>query len=595
MAESQETPQAIEHSASAPLLPHLQQQQQQQQEHSKIDYEQEAKKLEDKAVRFLAKQAHPVIIPSFSTWFSFSEVHEIERRMLPDFFDESSRFKTEKAYRDVRNFMINTYRLSSYEYLTVTAVRRNIAMDVASIVRIHSFLEQWGLINYQVDPRSKPSMLGPSFTGHFQLVLDTPQGLKPFVPTQVVKTEVDQLDDSTNTVAKSPADGGDSAVKVDSEQPASEQHAEKLAGETQAGSDGITSTTDPNTASPANPTSEAASPEFPGKQEKNFEFIQPEKFPVNLSLRKNVYSNTQNFNSLQTDAQQSKQINRTYICHTCNNDCVGVRYHNLRSRDTNICSRCFQEGHFSAHFSSSDFLRLENQSQTKKQWSDQEVLLLLEGIEMYEDQWDRIVDHIGGTKSLEACVEKFLSLPIEDKYIDEVTPAPKSQISGKIAPQVTEAVDAAVQALLKGLNENILKESVPKTANQISNKYLQEAQLIVQDLVKLNLEKVNLNFQKLNAIEVTLNEEKQRFIKESERLISERQSLSKQVTELNEELSKMNVSKKLIMLSEQADSGVKLVEKDEETQNKNRLVKNVDELHSVSQVEPQHYKAWSLT
>ncbi|SCU77900.1 LAME_0A02608g1_1 [Lachancea meyersii CBS 8951] len=583
MTESQETPQAMEHSNSAPLLPHLQQQQQQQ-ESSKVDYEQEAKKLEDKAVRFLAKQAHPVIVPSFSAWFLFSEVHEIERRMLPDFFDDSSRFKTEKAYCDVRNFMINTYRLSPYEYLTVTAVRRNVAMDVASIVRIHSFLEQWGLINYQIDPRSKPSLLGPSFTGHFQIVLDTPQGLKPFIPAQVVNN-------GEQTQEKTPQDNAETRemppVKTDSDQREG-QSIEKSAEVTQRHSDAAPAE---NAATPTSSADPVVKPE--PKQE--VEFLQPERFPINLSLRKNIYSNAQNFNSLQNDSQQSRQINRTYICHTCSNDCVGIRYHNLRSRDTNICSRCFQEGHFSAHFSSSDFLRLENQSQAKKQWSDQEVLLLLEGIEMYEDQWDKIVEHIGGSKTTEACVEKFLTLPIEDKYINEITPAPKSPKTENLSPEVTETVDAAVQALLKGLNGKALNEAVPQSAKQISEKYLNEAQLIIQDLVKVSLEKVELKFQELNSVEATLNKEKERFVKESERLLSERQSLSKQVTELNEELGKLNISKKLIMLSEQADSGVKLVEKDEETQNKNRLVKGVDDVHSVSHSEPLQYKAWSLS
>jgi len=34
--------------------------------------------------------------------------------------------------------------------LTVTACRRNLAGDVCAIIRVHAFLEQWGLINYQV-------------------------------------------------------------------------------------------------------------------------------------------------------------------------------------------------------------------------------------------------------------------------------------------------------------------------------------------------------------------------------------------------------------------------------------------------------------
>lgn len=540
MSEAVDGQPAVENNNAPPMLPHLQQQQQQN-EHANIDYDQEARKLEEKAVRFLAKQAHPVIIPSFASWFKFSEVHEIEKRMLPDFFDDSSRFKTEKGYKDVRNFMINTYRLSPFEYLTVTAVRRNIAMDVASIVRIHAFLEQWGLINYQIDPRSKPSLLGPSFTGHFQIVLDTPQGLKPFVPAEVItETETPEVEESNNDAAET----------------------------TQEKTEAKTVT----------------------------RIVPPEKFPVNLSLRKNIYDNGQDFNSLQTNSQQSRQIHKTYICHTCGNDAVGIRYHNLRSRDTNLCSRCFQEGHFSAHFQSSDFIRLENNVNTRKQWSDQEVLLLLEGVEMYEDDWEKIVEHVGGSKSLEECVEKFLVLPIEDRYIDEVVTAPaKEAVAKKNIVDTKDAVDAAIKALINGTNDKILNENIPEKADSISQKYLEEAQLVVQDLIKLTVEKVDLKFKQLDSLETTLNQEREKYVKEADKLLNEKLSLSKQITELNDEMAKLNVSKKLVLLSEQATTGIKLVEKDEEAQSKERKAKRMEELQSISHVEPQLYKPWSLS
>jgi hypothetical protein len=73
-----------------------------------------------------------------------------ERKALPEFFNNRNRSKTPAVYRDYRDFMINTYRLNPSEYLTVTACRRNLAGDVCAIMRVHAFLEQWGLINYQV-------------------------------------------------------------------------------------------------------------------------------------------------------------------------------------------------------------------------------------------------------------------------------------------------------------------------------------------------------------------------------------------------------------------------------------------------------------
>lgn len=52
------------------------------------------------------------------------------------------------------------------------------------------------------------------------------------------------------------------------------------------------------------------------------------------------------------------------------------------------------------------------------EWTDQETLLLLEGIEMYDSDWDKVAHHVG-TRSKEQCVMHFLQLPIEDDYLDE--------------------------------------------------------------------------------------------------------------------------------------------------------------------------------
>jgi SWI/SNF related-matrix-associated actin-dependent regulator of chromatin subfamily C len=107
-------------------------------------------RLEDQARKYLAAQTHEVIIPSYSAWFDMSKIHPVERRALPEFFNSRNRSKTPSIYKEYRDFMINTYRLRPSEYLTVTACRRNLAGDVCAIMRVHAFLEQWGLINYQV-------------------------------------------------------------------------------------------------------------------------------------------------------------------------------------------------------------------------------------------------------------------------------------------------------------------------------------------------------------------------------------------------------------------------------------------------------------
>lgn len=106
--------------------------------------------LEAAAKSHLVAQTHQIILPSYSTWFDMHTIHNLEKKSLPEFFNNRNRSKTPAVYKDYRDFMINTYRLNPVEYLTVTACRRNLAGDVCAIMRVHAFLEQWGLINYQV-------------------------------------------------------------------------------------------------------------------------------------------------------------------------------------------------------------------------------------------------------------------------------------------------------------------------------------------------------------------------------------------------------------------------------------------------------------
>uniref|UniRef100_A0A8C3N182 Uncharacterized protein n=1 Tax=Geospiza parvula TaxID=87175 RepID=A0A8C3N182_GEOPR len=127
----------------------------------------------------VTEQTNHIIIPSYASWFDYNCIHVIERRALPEFFNGKNKSKTPEIYLAYRNFMIDTYRLNPQEYLTSTACRRNLTGDVCAVMRVHAFLEQWGLINYQVDPESRPMAMGPPPTPHFNVLADTPSGLMP--------------------------------------------------------------------------------------------------------------------------------------------------------------------------------------------------------------------------------------------------------------------------------------------------------------------------------------------------------------------------------------------------------------------------------
>ncbi|QSL66743.1 hypothetical protein MERGE_001129 [Pneumocystis wakefieldiae] len=317
------------------------------------DPEVERKRLEDAARAFLVEQTHEVIIPSYAAWFDMSVINEIEKKSLPEFFNNRNRSKTPSVYKDYRDFMINIYRLNPIEYLTVTACRRNLAGDVCAIMRVHAFLEQWGLINYQIDLETRPSSMGPPFTGHFRVIADTPRGLQPFQPGPGSMTS----------------------------------HGRSL------------------TESPSSQT----------------------KTSYHLELRKESYDSIygKSDNVLTNGSKQTESgldLKKQYFCFTCGVECSKLFYHSLKTKKFELCPNCYSEGRFPASFFSGDFVKMEETpvKGSKEDWSDQETLLLLEGLEMYDDDWNLVAEHVG-TRTREQCVLRFLQLPIQDPYLESKT------------------------------------------------------------------------------------------------------------------------------------------------------------------------------
>ncbi|XP_054161730.1 SWI/SNF complex subunit SMARCC1-like [Oppia nitens] len=243
----------------------------------------------------VTEQANHIIIPSYSSWFDYNCIHSVERRGLPEFFNGRNKSKTPEVYIAYRNFMIDTYRLNPTEYLTVTAVRRNIAGDVCAIMRVHAFLEQWGLVNYQVDADSRPTPMGPPSTSHFHVLVDTPSGVQPLNPPRAQQSASAQM---LNMNQK----------------------------------DGL--------------------PEV--KLEDKSSSILNENFGLKMDqyAKKNAY---------------------------------------FKSKAAATLSR---------------------------EWTEQETLLLLEGLELYKDDWNKVCEHVG-SRTQDECILHFLRLPIEDPYLED--------------------------------------------------------------------------------------------------------------------------------------------------------------------------------
>ncbi|KAH8740971.1 erythrocyte membrane protein PFEMP3 [Cryptosporidium ryanae] len=129
----------------------------------------------------------PIVVPSCSNWFNMDLVHPIELDLLsPVFKNEVAGNKSDEKignncvygcsnvadkinnsvlsseiiseYKMIRNEIIKLYREMPRQYLSVTECRRRIPFtgDVSFLLRLHSYLEFWGLINFQADIRTLP-------------------------------------------------------------------------------------------------------------------------------------------------------------------------------------------------------------------------------------------------------------------------------------------------------------------------------------------------------------------------------------------------------------------------------------------------------
>jgi SWI/SNF related-matrix-associated actin-dependent regulator of chromatin subfamily C len=133
---------------------------------------------------------------------------------------------------------------------------------------------------------------------------------------------------------------------------------------------------------------------------------------MNVELRQKVFENS--------TGKDTKQ----YHCTTCGADCTRERYHSVKTKNMDLCSLCYKEGRFPITNFRSDFIRYEpaaykHGTEDETKWSDEETLLLLEAIELYDDDWNTIAEYVG-TKTREQCIFYFLQLPIDEPYRSEI-------------------------------------------------------------------------------------------------------------------------------------------------------------------------------
>jgi SWI/SNF related-matrix-associated actin-dependent regulator of chromatin subfamily C len=274
---------------------------------------------------------------------------------------------------------------------------------------------------------------------------------------------------------------------------------------------------------------------------------------VSSGVKKNVYD------------PESLDSRKILACNTCGVQCAGAHYHNTKTKDLDLCPSCFLEGRFASTMSSSDFIKMTSQASKfgDETWTDQETLLLLEGMEMFDDNWNKVAEHVG-TRTREQCVLRFLQLPIEDSFLEE-NPASLGPLQYKNVPfnQTDNPVMSVVAFLTSLVNPGVaaaaaqaaLKELVNDSdssgmdadskldmqkaasaatgAAAVKSKVLadfeeREIQRLLNSVIELQLKKMELKMSQFEDLEQILEHEKKEIERQRQQLYLDRINLQQQ-------------------------------------------------------------------
>jgi hypothetical protein len=98
----------------------------------------------------LGKRLHASIDAPY--WYCSNSISDIERRYLQSFLNDG-----ESSYFAIRNAIVSFYLQNPGQYLSATECRRKIAADTSKVIRLHEFLDAFGVINYKVRCESRPT------------------------------------------------------------------------------------------------------------------------------------------------------------------------------------------------------------------------------------------------------------------------------------------------------------------------------------------------------------------------------------------------------------------------------------------------------
>ena len=151
--------------------------------------------------------------------------------------------------------------------------------------------------------------------------------------------------------------------------------------------------------------------------------------------------------------------NGIYSCFSCRTDCSKARYEHRKCIHV-ICSSCFDVGKYPKEFSSEDFtfqeswFRVTEKIDSQTEWQPEQVLQLLEGIERYGFEWEKVSTLV--QKSKEECIMQFSTWTIGTPNILEADTLKK--LLGNTSNPVMRLIHLLSNAVHPGIGSEAAKE-----------------------------------------------------------------------------------------------------------------------------------------
>ncbi|CAN6281607.1 unnamed protein product [Urochloa humidicola] len=286
------------------------------------------------AVRSRSAGVH--VVPTFAGWFSWKEIHPVEKQSLPSFFNGKSEKRTPEVYLAIRNSIMVKFHANPRLQLESKDLVEFSVGEADTRQEVLEFLDHWGLINFH-----------------------------PFPPAGQVESKPEESQDNSHDEEK--ASLIDQLFKFESVQ--------------------------------------SYMMPLPKKEDLGAPPPLPSLFPDPVLLE---------------DVVAAAEPSVEYHCNSCSVDCSRKRYHCRTQADFDLCCDCYNEGKFDPGMAKTDFILMDSSEvsgASDTSWTDEETLLLLEGLEIFGGKWAEIAEHVA-TKTKAQCMLHFLQMQIEDRFHD---------------------------------------------------------------------------------------------------------------------------------------------------------------------------------